>query len=98
MSDILRLLRGERPAILEEVHATMLEAAAKQAFERAAQLRDGTRISVLALNNAGSALCFADALPFRGRNPETNYDLRFMNYDFQLTSSNQHPTTARQGS
>ena len=33
-------LRGERPAILEEVHAAMLEAAEKQAFERAAQLRD----------------------------------------------------------
>ncbi|MBR4317875.1 MAG: UvrB/UvrC motif-containing protein, partial [Kiritimatiellae bacterium] len=70
----------------------MLEAAAKQAFERAAQLRDGTRISVLALNHASSALCFADALAFRGRNPETNYDLRFMNYDFSTNIQPNAPT------
>jgi excinuclease ABC subunit C len=33
-------LRGERPAILEEVRAAMMEAAEKQAFEKAAKLRD----------------------------------------------------------
>ena len=49
-------------------------------------------------NHAGRPRAWHDALAFRGRSPETNYDLRFMNYDFQLTSSNQHPTTARQGS
>lgn len=33
-------LRGERPAILEEVREAMLDAAAKQEFEKAARLRD----------------------------------------------------------
>ena len=33
-----------------------------------------------------------DALDFRGRSPETNYDLRFMNYDFSTNIQPNAPT------